>query len=155
MTEAADGLSLAGYYDYYDTPVKILPTTEGGLAAWRLDRGTGGWQRANDIIDEIAYAMGGEIFVRSAGRFVQRVEEERGLSLKGDGPVFALYETVRAIEEQAVAERRAYTPDEAALIRGIRRRTFVMFEEQLQRAGDPGADPTIASAATGGDAERS
>lgn len=148
MTEAADGLSLAGYYDYYDTPVKIVPTTDGGLTAWRLDRGTGGWQAANDIIDEIVFAMGGEIFVRSADRFVQRVEEERGLSLRGEGPVYALYETVRAIEEQAVAERRAYTPEEAALIRGIRRRTFVMFEEQLQQAGDPGADPSIATDAS-------
>ncbi|QLQ39400.1 hypothetical protein [Micromonospora robiginosa] len=155
MTGAADGLGLAGYYDYYDTPVKIVPTPEGGLTAWRLDRGTGGWRPANDIIDEIVFAMGGEIFVRSADRFVQRVEEERGLSLTGDGPVFALYETVRAIEEQAIAERRAYTPEEAALVTGIRRRTFVMFEEQLQRAGDPGADPSVASAATGGDAEHS
>ncbi|MEV0002324.1 hypothetical protein AB0H28_08570 [Micromonospora sp. NPDC050980] len=154
MTEAADGLSFAGYYDYYDTPVKIVLTTEGALTAWRLDRRTGGWQAANDIVDEIVFAMGGEVFVRSADRFVQRVEEERSLSLTGEGPVFALYETVRAIEEQAIAERRAYTPEEAALVTGIRRRTFVMFEEQLQRAGDPGADPTIASAATGGDTER-
>ncbi|MFI2714361.1 hypothetical protein ACH495_30005 [Micromonospora sp. NPDC018662] len=146
MTEAAaDGLNLAGYYDYYDTPVKIMPTAEGGLIAWRLDLRTGGWQAADDIIDEIVFAMGGDIFVRSAERFVQRVEEERGLSLSGEGPIFALYETVRAIDEQATAERRAYTPEEAALVAGIRRRTFVMFEEQLQRAGDPGADPTIAA----------
>ncbi|MEU5722565.1 hypothetical protein [Micromonospora sp. NPDC047738] len=40
-----------------------------------------------------------------------------------------------------------FTAEEAALIKGIRRRTFVMFEEQLQRAGDPGADPTIATTA--------
>ncbi|WP_431931084.1 hypothetical protein [Micromonospora sp. RP3T] len=145
MMEAADGLGLAGYYDYYDNPVKIMPTADGGLTAWRLDHRTGGWQAADDVIDEIVFAMGGDIFVRSADRFVQRVEEERGRYLKGDGPVFALYETVRAIDEQATAERRAYTPEEAALVAGIRRRTFVMFEEQLQRAGDPGADPTIAA----------
>ncbi|WBB72710.1 hypothetical protein O7602_23860 [Micromonospora sp. WMMD1128] len=154
MKDAADGLSLAGYYDYNDTPVKITPTAEGGLTAWRLDLQTGGWQVADDIIGEIVSAMGGEVFVRSVERFVQRVEEERGLSLRGDGSVFALYETVRAIEEQAVAERRAFTPEEAALVTGIRRRTFVMFEEQLQRAGDPGADPSIATAVPGSDTER-
>ncbi|MGC3859779.1 hypothetical protein ACPSM1_06260 [Micromonospora chersina] len=146
MTETTDGLTRTGYYDYYDTPVKIVPTSGRGLSAWRLDRRTGGWRPANDIIDEILFAMGGDIFVRSAERFVQRVEEERGRYTKGDGPVFALYETVIAIEDVAIAEGRAYTPEEAALIAGIRRRTFVMFEEQLQQAGDPGADPTIANA---------
>ncbi|WFE33858.1 hypothetical protein [Micromonospora sp. WMMD975] len=154
MTEVADESGLAGYYDYYRNPVKIVPTAEGGLTAWRLDRMTGGWRAANDIIDEIIFAVGGEVFVRSADRFVQRVEQVRGRYLRGDGPVFALYETVRAIEEQAVAERRAFTPEEAALVTGIRRRTFVMFEEQLQRAGDPGADPSIATAVPGSDTER-
>ncbi|MFI2649525.1 hypothetical protein [Micromonospora fulviviridis] len=38
--------------------------------------------------------------------------------------------------------------EEAGLIAGIRQRTFVMFEERLQQAGDPGADPTIATAAS-------
>ncbi|MFR9777397.1 hypothetical protein ACL02O_15235 [Micromonospora sp. MS34] len=137
---------LAGYYDYYETPVKMVPTPEGGLIAWRLDRNTGGWKPANDIVDEILFAMGGDIFVRTAEQFVQRTEEERGHYLKGDGPIFALYETVKAIEDVAVAESRPYTVEEAALIAGIRRRTFVMFEEQLQQAGDPGADPTIATA---------
>lgn len=136
---------LYGYYDYYRTPVKMVPTPDGGLMAWRLDRTTGGWRPANDIVDEILFAMGGDIFVRSADQFVQRTEEERGHYLKGDGPVFALYETVKAIEDVAIAERRPYTVEEAALIAGIRRRTFVMFEEQLQQTGDPGADPTIAS----------
>ena len=41
---------------------------------------------------------------------------------------------------------RHLTPKEQALIRGIRQRTFVMFEEQLRAAGDPGADPDIARA---------
>lgn len=145
MTEPVRGLNLPAYYDYYETPVKFVATADGGLAAWRLDRETGGWEPANDIVDEILFAVGGDIFVRTAERFVQRTEEERGRYLQGEGPIFALYETVNAIEETARAERRPFTTQEAALIKGIRRRTFVMFEEQLQRAGDPGADPTIAT----------
>ncbi|MFJ8577096.1 hypothetical protein [Micromonospora sp. NPDC093277] len=145
MTGEAQGSDLFGYYDYYETPVKIVPTSEGGLAAWRLDRRTGGWRQANDIVGEILFAMGGDIFVRTPERFVQRTEAERGRYLKGEGPIFALYETVNAIEDVARAEDRPFTPEEAALITGIRRRTFVMFEEQLQQAGDPGADPTIAT----------
>ncbi|MEU0153398.1 hypothetical protein [Micromonospora fulviviridis] len=88
--------------------MKVVPTSEGGLTAWRLDRATGGWRPANDLIDEILLAMGGEVFVRSAERFVQRVEEERGRYVKGDGPVFALYETVKAIEDVAIAEGRLH-----------------------------------------------
>ncbi|MFI7425541.1 hypothetical protein ACIBPB_01000 [Micromonospora sp. NPDC049836] len=145
MTASGYGIDLPSYYDYYETPVKFVPTPDGGLTAWRLDRETGGWQPANDIVDEILFAIGGDIYVRSAERFVQRTEEERARYLKGEGPIFALYETVKAIEDVAIAERRAYTPEEAALVRGIRRRTFVMFEEQLRAAGDPGADPTIAA----------
>ncbi|MFG2105322.1 hypothetical protein [Micromonospora chersina] len=146
--EEFEGLALPAYYDYYETPVKMVPTPEGGLMAWRLDRRTGGWRPANDIVDEVLFAMGGDVFVRSADQFVQRTEEERGSYLTGEGPIFALYETVKAIEDVAIAEGRAYTAEEAALIAGIRRRTFVMFEEQLQQAGDPGADPTIATAAS-------
>ena len=144
MTDGSEGVELPAYYDHYKTPVKLVSTPDGGITAWRLDRATGGWRSADDVIDDVLSAIGGEISVRTPAEFVQRTEAARGRYLKGDGPVFALYETVRAIDEQATAERRAYTPEEAALVAGIRRRTFVMFEEQLQRAGDPGADPTIA-----------
>jgi hypothetical protein len=147
VTSALEGIDLPGYYDYYKTPVKMVPTPDGGLTAWRLDKRTGGWRPANDIVDEILSAIGGEVFVRTPAQFVQRAEAERGRYLKGEGPIFALYETVKAIDDVAIAEGRPYTPEEAALIAGIRRRTFVMFEEQLQQAGDPGADPTIATAA--------
>ncbi|MBQ1044649.1 hypothetical protein KBX35_12775 [Micromonospora sp. C32] len=148
MTDGVQGLVLPRYYDYYDNPVKFVPTSDGGLAAWRLNRSTGGWRPANNIVDEILFAREQEIFVLKADRFVQRVEEERGLSLSGEGPIFALYETVRALAAPAIAERRPFTAEEAALIKGIRRRTFVMFEEQLQQAGDPAADPTIATTAS-------
>ncbi|MFI5836024.1 hypothetical protein ACIA5A_20355 [Micromonospora sp. NPDC051300] len=148
-------MELPAYYDHYKTPMKLVSRSDGGITAWRLDRATGGWRSADDLIDDVLSAIGGEISVRTPAEFVQRTEAARGRYLKGDGPVFALYETVRAIEEQAVAERRAYTPEEAALIRGIRRRTFVMFEEQLRQAGDPGADPSVGSAASSGDADRS
>ncbi|HEX5995460.1 MAG TPA: hypothetical protein VFY84_10000 [Jiangellales bacterium] len=141
------GLSLPAYFSYYQSPVKMVPTPDGGLMAWRLSIDTGGWEPATHLVDEILFAVGGEISVLTADRFVQRTEHDRGRYLQGEGPIFALYETVKAIEDSADAERRRLTTQEQALISGIRRKTFVMFEEQLQRAGDPGADPTIASAA--------
>jgi hypothetical protein len=140
-----DGVELPAYFEHYDTPVKLVATPDGGYAAWKLDRSTGGWLSAEDLVDDVIGGVGGEIYVRSAGAFVQHVERLRGRYLRGEGEIFALYETVRALEAPAVAERRPFTTEEAALVTGIRRRTFVMFEEQLQRAGDPAADPTIAS----------
>ena len=140
-----DGVELPAYFEHYDTPVKLVATPEGGHAAWKLDRSTGGWRPADELVDDVIGGVGGEIYVRSADAFVQHVERLRGRYLRGEGPIFALYETVRALEAPAIAERRPFTTEEAALIKGIRRRTFVMFEEQLQQAGDPAADPTIAT----------
>lgn len=147
MTDMPD-LELPAYFSYYRSPVKMVPTSDGGLMAWRLSIDSGGWEPAVDLVDEILFAVGGEISVLTADQFVQRTEYHRGRYLQGEGPVFALYETVKAIADAAEAERRRLTIEEAALIKGIHRRTFVMFEEQLQQAGDPGADPTIAAAAS-------
>ncbi|MFF0654381.1 hypothetical protein [Micromonospora tulbaghiae] len=138
-----DGVELPAYFEHYDTPVKLVATPDGGYAAWKLDRSTGGWRSADDLVDDVIGGVGGEIYVRSADAFVQHVEQLRGRYLRGEGEIFALYEKVRAVNEQAVAEKRNYTAEEAALVKDIRRRTFVMFEEKLQRAGDAGADPSI------------
>ncbi|MET8280231.1 hypothetical protein [Micromonospora sp. NPDC005174] len=99
----------------------------------------------SELFTEIVFAVGGDIFRCSEADFVQEVEAFRAHYLEGDGPIFALYETVRSIEDLAAAEGRHLTPREQALIRGIRQRTFVMFEEQLRAAGDPGADPDLAT----------
>ena len=127
-------LELPAYFSYYKSPVKMVSTPDGGLVAWRLSIDTGGWEPATDLVDEILFAVGGEISVLTVDQFVQRTEYRRGRY------------TVKAIADAADAERRRLTIEEAALIKGIHRRTFVMFEEQLQQAGDPGADPTIATA---------
>ncbi|MFG2051218.1 hypothetical protein ACGFIW_27785 [Micromonospora sp. NPDC048935] len=145
MTEMP-GLVLPGYYLYYQSPVKIVETPDGGARVWRVSIDTGGWHEKNDIFVEITLGVGGDIFRRSAEDFVQEVEAFRAHYLKGDGPIFALYDAVRSIEDLADAEARHETPREQAIIRGIRQRTFVMFEEQLRAAGDPGADPEIGRA---------
>ncbi|MDH6462155.1 hypothetical protein M2302_002330 [Micromonospora sp. A200] len=142
----APGLNLPAYFSYYKSPVKLVPTPEGGLAAWRLSTDTGGWEPAIDIVDEILFARGGEISSLTADQFVQRTESLRARYLSGTGPIFALYETVQAIQEAAGAEGRRLAATEIALITGIRRKTFIMFEEQLRSAGDPAADPSLAAA---------
>ncbi|MEV4655479.1 hypothetical protein [Micromonospora sp. NPDC049301] len=124
--------------------MKIVQTPDGGARVWRVSIETGGWQERNDFFVEITLGVGGEIFRRTPEDFVQEVERFRSHYLDGEGPIFALYETVQAIKDVAKAEGRHLTAKEQALIRGIRQRTFVMFEEQLRAAGDPGADPHLA-----------
>lgn len=136
-------LSLPAYFSHLKWPVKIVPTTDGGAAAWQLSPETGGWQAAHHLIDDIIFDVGGEVNVLTAEEFVQLVERRRGERVSGEGPVFALYETVNGIEEVAESERRRLTDRERALVQGLRRRTFRMFEEALSAAGDPAADPRI------------
>ncbi|WP_327648925.1 hypothetical protein [Micromonospora zamorensis] len=140
------GLVLPSYYLYYQSPVKIVTTPDGGARVWRVSIDTGGWHEKNDIFSEIVFAVGGDIFRRTPEEFVQEVERFRAHYLEGNGPIFALYETIQAVRDVAKAEDRHLTSKERALIHGIRQRTFVMFEEQLRAAGDPGADPDIARA---------
>ncbi|SCL35351.1 hypothetical protein GA0074692_4070 [Micromonospora pallida] len=137
------GLRLPSYFRYYASPVKLVEMPGGGVTAWRVSIDTGGWESADDLIEEILFAVGGEIFSLSSDDFVQEVERYRARYLNGDGPIFALYETVKAIVEAERSERRYLTDRERALVRGIRRKTFVMFEEQLKQQGDPGADPSL------------
>ncbi|SCF42347.1 hypothetical protein GA0074696_5660 [Micromonospora purpureochromogenes] len=139
----AEGLELPAFFNYYDTPVKVVGTPDGGMLAWKLVRETGGWQSADRLIDKILLVGGDGVEALSRSEFIELTEYERGRYLRGSGPVFALYETVSAITDALARERRYPTPEETALIRGIHQKTFVMFEEELQRAGEEGADPLL------------
>ncbi|MFI9643906.1 hypothetical protein ACIG87_28315 [Micromonospora sp. NPDC051925] len=144
MVGQAHGLRLPMFVSYYESPVKIVETPEGGAAAWRLATDGGSWLPANSLIDTILFGRDDNIDVLSRDEFIQLTEQERARHLEGSGPVHALYETVAAITDMQAREGRYPTSREIALVQGIRRKTFVMFEEQLQRAGVPGADPHLA-----------
>ncbi len=95
------------------------------------------------------FVGGDEIYEISRDEFVQLTEHERGRYLSGDGT------DLRSLRDRPGNRGTRYRggaavsdAQEQALIRGVRRRTFVMFEEQLQQAGDPAADPTIAATAS-------
>lgn len=131
---------LPQYYSYYSRPAKFLPAPD-GMAVWRLSWETGGWEPADEAFaDEIIGDVGGEVFRLDKDRFVDLTEATRGRRLSGDGPVYALYETVEGILSSARSQQRGPNPTERALIEGIRRRTYAMFEAELARRGDPAAD---------------
>ncbi|MEU1889055.1 hypothetical protein [Micromonospora sp. WMMD987] len=143
MVAPGTGATLPSYYSYYDSPVKVVSAEDGTPQVWRVDMETGGWQRDDSILDELVFAAAGEVSKRSAEEFVQDVERYRSDYLAGEGPVFALYETAAAILDTARGERREPTAREQAIVRGLRRKTFVMFEESLRSTGDPAADPDV------------
>ena len=143
--EEMPGLVLPYYGTSGRVPFKIVETPSGGMQAWRLDWETGAWKPANDCIDKVLFAVGGEDGPLTREEFVQETEMWRGHYGRGEGEIRALYETVKAIVDKAEEEDRDLTDEELALVTSIRRKTFVMFEEKLQREGNPGADPSIAA----------
>ncbi|MGN9808094.1 hypothetical protein ACTMSW_01875 [Micromonospora sp. BQ11] len=144
MNDISADLVLPAFFSYYESPVKLVETMDSGVVAFRLSKDTGGWVAANDLIDKLLLGGGDETEELTVDEFIQLTEHDRGYYLRGEGPVYALYETVRAIRETQARERRRPTPTEVALIAGIQRRTFAMFEEMLEQDGDPAADPNLA-----------
>jgi len=131
------------YFSYFTRPVKILEAPDRVLVAWALDWDTGGWVPADELVTEILGATYQDVFRLTPQMFVDEVEGERGARLSGDAPVFALYETINSILDTAQSEDRIMTDEERALVTGLRRKTYRMFEEELRRRGDPAAEPEL------------
>ncbi|MEM8534913.1 MAG: hypothetical protein AAGF95_29000 [Chloroflexota bacterium] len=129
-------LDMPRYYIYYRRPVKMVRTAEGQVQVLKMNWRTGDFEPGIELVDELFAAREQEIFRMDEEEFIQELEHARGLHVQGEGPVFALYETINALAETARSEGRRLTDEERALIRGLRRQTHVLFEEHLaqQRA---------------------
>lgn len=75
----AEGLELPAFFNYYDTPVKVVGTPDGGMLAWKLVRETGGWQSADRLIDKILLVGGDGVEALSRSEFIELTEYERGV----------------------------------------------------------------------------
>lgn len=135
------------YHTYYNKTYRIDSTPEGGLTGHLLDLETGEFKENNRLIDTVLFNRGGEIDSVDEAEFMDVTEQERAHYLRGDGPIFALYDTIKGIYDQAKSEGRRVTKDELALIKSLRRRTFGLWEEEFARraAGEP---PTFHVAST-------
>ncbi|MCE7005717.1 hypothetical protein LWC34_23235 [Kibdelosporangium philippinense] len=129
------------YFLVYARTYKMLRTL-GGPKGLALNLTTGDFEPDTKYITQIMFATTQEIFSLDEEEFIRETEEARKHFLSGDGPIFALYEVVDGIYAQARAEGRRITPDEIALIDGIFKRTFKMWDEEFarRRAGEPGAN---------------
>ncbi|OLT10820.1 hypothetical protein BJF79_25450 [Actinomadura sp. CNU-125] len=64
--------------------------------------------------------------------FIQHVEKYRAEHLRGEGPVFALYETIEALEANARSQRKPLGDAEAAVVRTLRFESHELFEKSLR-----------------------
>jgi hypothetical protein len=133
------------FYKYYSRTYRIDSTPDGGLVGFLLDLRTGFFVQDSSHIREVIWSttesnIGGPF---AEDRFVQETERERDFHLTGDGPIFALYETVAGLHEQArKRESRRLEPQESALVQSIYQRTFKMWEDEAARRA-AGEAPTF------------
>lgn len=133
-------VEIPSYFRYYNKTFKLDADAEGNWIGYLLNIKTGEFELDNRPITEVLLATStSEVAVLDEDDFIRRTEEERARYLRGDGPIFALYETVAGLFEQREREERDFHDEEWALIRSIRKRTFKMWEEEFARraAGEP------------------
>lgn len=121
------------YYKYYNKTYRLDRLPNGNTAGFMLNLATGAFDENNDHIFEVQWENAADVHSLDEDRFVQETEIERKHYLRGDGPIFALYDTIQAITDQVRAENRRFAPEERALIVSLRRRTFQMWEEEFAR----------------------
>jgi len=132
------------FYKYYSQTYRIDSTPEGGLKGTILNLRTGFFEEDSSHIRELIWSTT-ESNIRGPfdeDRFVQETESERSQYLTGDGPIFALYETMLGIDDVAVREGRRRTKQETALIHALQKRTFKMWEDEAARRA-AGQAPTF------------
>jgi hypothetical protein len=123
------------YYVYEGRPVAFVETPEGGLRVLALSPRTGAFELDRSYVDKIWFGTTADIETVDRAEFVQRVEEYRGRRLRGEGPVYALYETINGLVDASRAEARALRPDEKALVHTLRLRAHELFEAELRAQG--------------------
>lgn len=128
------------FFKYFNKTYKLDRRANGNVHGSMLNLHTGAFEDNNQHIDDVLFATSeAEIRTINEDRFVQQTKIERQRYLRGDGPIFAFYDTIKGINDQALAENRKYAPEERALIVTLRKRTFQIWEEEFARraAGEP------------------
>ncbi|MFD9889604.1 hypothetical protein ACFWY9_09695 [Amycolatopsis sp. NPDC059027] len=132
------------FFKYFAQPYRVDSTPDGGLTGKILDLDTGEFVEDNSHVREAVWATtSSDIRTLTEERFVQETEAARNEWLRGEGAIFALYETVNGLYQLARDEDRPLAAQERALIQSLYRRTFTMWEDEFARraAGEPPSFP--------------
>jgi hypothetical protein len=135
------------YFIYFNKTYRIDSTPEGGLVGHLLDLGTGEFKPNSRHIDTVLFNRSPEIDSVDELEFIDATERERAHYLRGDGPIFALYDTIQGLYDQAKAEGRRVSKEELALIKSLRRKTYQLWEDEFARraAGEPPTFPVTST----------
>lgn len=117
------------YYLFGDRPVKLVSVDDNaGRQILKYDWDSGFFIPGSDYLQKILFAKD-EVEAIAEAEFIAATETLRRTHFEGDNPVFALYQLVEAVLENAQSENRALRADEEALIAGINEKTYPLFEE--------------------------
>jgi hypothetical protein len=119
-------------------PVRFLPTPGGGLLVLAMNWATGAFEPAPEYVARVLFGTDDEEELTEQA-FIDEVEAWRARNLTGEGPVFALYSMVNAMEDEAQSQGRELTEEERALVAELRRRTYSLFEQEHPPPAPPGA----------------
>jgi hypothetical protein len=123
------------YYVDEQRPVVFAQRADGGLDVLALSPETGGFERDKSYAEKIWLGTTANSETVSREEFVQRVEEYRRRHLTGEGPVFAVYETIAGVLDNARAAGRWPTDEGKALVPSLRAHVHELFEADLRGRG--------------------
>jgi hypothetical protein len=131
------------FYEYLNKTFRIVDA--GGKSVGEvLDIATGRFERDDRPITRVLSATTeSDIGPVDEDEFIQLTEIARARYLRGEGPIFALYDTIDGLYEQAKAGGQGLGREEQGLIKSLRRRTYRMWEDEFARidAGEAPANP--------------
>jgi hypothetical protein len=118
-----------GFFTAGLRPIRFVPLPGGGLQVLKMNWTTGAFEPGVEFLGRVMFGTG-DVETLTEDRFIDYVEAWRARNLAGEGPVFALYSLVNAMEDEAKQQKRELTDEERAIIAELRRQTYQSFERE-------------------------
>ncbi|WP_460728884.1 nucleoside hydrolase [Nocardia heshunensis] len=123
------------FHRFRNGTIRLEERWQGDETGRKLKIRTGTFEPAtHDDITEVLRPTADLDYARlSEERFIWETEEARRLYLRGDGPIFEIYQQIDQILAPIRRKRRSMTEEESATVRALWQKTFGMWEEEFAR----------------------
>ncbi|MGF6885500.1 hypothetical protein ABIA39_003958 [Nocardia sp. GAS34] len=139
------------YFRFYNGTIRLDEPPEGRVSGQKLNIDTGLFEPAS--FDEISSVLGArddyDLSMLSEENFVKETEVARSYYLRGEGPVFDIYDSIQKIFDRSKAEGRRISSEEADEVYSLWHQSFRLWEEESARLA-AGEDPSFHYAVIGG-----